>query len=190
MDLRTGQRDGVSYPVSWVPIEDPDPDEPLGHSTFRQGLENGGAIFLRLEGAFFFEGLLYFVSTSGGDEGRGQIWVYDPGQERLHLLFESPHPAVLDHPDNITVSPRGGIVLCEDGFDTEFLHGLTGDGEIFRFCQNRVLLVGQKNRIFGDFTGAEFAGVCFDPSGEWLFVNIQNPGISVAITGPWERGPL
>lgn len=190
MDTRTGQRDGVSYPVSWVPIEEPDPDEPLGHGTFRQGLENGGAIFLRLEGAFFFEDLLYFVSTNGGDVGRGQIWVYDPGQERLHLLFESRHPAVLDHPDNITVSPRGGIVLCEDGFDTEFLHGLTGDGEIFRFCQNRVLLLGQKNKIFGDFTGAEFAGACFDPSGEWLFVNIQNPGISVAITGPWERGPL
>ena len=86
--------------------------------------------------------------------------------------------------------PRGGIVLCEDGNDTEFLHGLTRDGEIFRFCQNRVVLLGQRNGLLGDVTGGEFAGACFDPSGQWLFVNIQNPGITFAITGPWERGPL
>ena len=145
---------------------------------------------MRLEGIFFFDGLLYFVSTSGGDAGSGQIWVYDPGQERLQLLFESPHAAILDHPDNITLSPRGGVIICEDGNDTEFLHGLTPDGEIFRFCQNRTILAGQKNGIFGDFTGAEFAGACFDAEGRWLFVNIQNPGITVAITGPWENGPL
>lgn len=189
-DTRTGQSVGASYAVHWVPIQEPDPDEPRSQGTFRQGLELGGSIFLRLEGAFFFEGLLYFVSTTGGEAHSGQIWVYDPAQERLHLLFESPHAAVLDHPDNITVSPRGGIVLCEDGNDTEFLHGLTRDGEIFRFCQNRVVLLGQRNGLLGDFTGGEFAGACFDPSGQWLFVNIQNPGITFAITGPWERGPL
>jgi len=37
---------------------------------------------------------------------------------------------VLNMPDNITVSPRGGIVLCEDGSGIEYLHGLTVDGEI------------------------------------------------------------
>jgi secreted PhoX family phosphatase len=34
------------------------------------------------------------------------------------------------------------------------------------------------------------AGVCFDPYGEVLFVNIQRPGITFAIWGPWERGNL
>ena len=37
----------------------------------------------------------------------------------------------------------------------------------------------------------EFAGLCYGPSkGNWLFVNIQRPGMTLAITGPWERGAL
>jgi secreted PhoX family phosphatase len=36
----------------------------------------------------------------------------------------------------------------------------------------------------------EWAGVTFDPSGKWMFVNIQTPGVTFAITGPWEKGLL
>ena len=32
---------------------------------------------------------------------------------------------------------------------------------------------------------SEFAGPRFSPDGKWLFVNIQVPGITFAITGPW-----
>ena len=46
------------------------------------------------------------------------------------MLFQSPGPDVLNAPDNIGVSPRGGLVLCEDGSGEEFLHGLTVDREI------------------------------------------------------------
>ena len=39
----------------------------------------------------------------------------------------------------------------------------------------------------GDGIGhSEFAGPRFSPDGKWLFVNIQVPGITCAITGPWE----
>ena len=31
----------------------------------------------------------------------------------------------------------------------------------------------------------ELAGVCFSPDGTTLFVNIYDPGITLAITGPW-----
>ena len=44
--------------------------------------------------------------------------------------------------------------------------------------------------LAGDHRGNEFAGACFDPTGRYLFVNIQTPGITFAITGPWARGPL
>jgi secreted PhoX family phosphatase len=37
---------------------------------------------------------------------------------------------------------------------------------------------------------SEFCGACFDPAGKYLFVNAQEPGISYAISGPWQRGPL
>ena len=42
----------------------------------------------------------------------------------------------------------------------------------------------------GDYRDTEFCGACWDPLARTLFVNIQTPGITLAITGPWERGPL
>jgi hypothetical protein len=36
----------------------------------------------------------------------------------------------------------------------------------------------------------EFAGATWSPDGKWLFVNIQRPAATYAITGPWGRGPL
>ena len=35
------------------------------------------------------------------------------------------------------------------------------------------------------YSTSELAGACFSPDGEILFVNIQYPGITLAITGPW-----
>ena len=42
----------------------------------------------------------------------------------------------------------------------------------------------------GDYRGREFAGVCFEPKGKVMFVNMQSPGITYAIWGPWKRGNL
>jgi hypothetical protein len=41
-----------------------------------------------------------------------------------------------------------------------------------------------------DYRGFEFCGVAFSPSERHLFVNIQTPGITFAIEGPWQRGSL
>lgn len=32
---------------------------------------------------------------------------------------------------------------------------------------------------------SEWAGAVFSPDGKWLFVNIQTPGVTFGITGPW-----
>jgi secreted PhoX family phosphatase len=178
--------------VEWVRIEQPDNESPTMPSNFvwAQGRAGGAATFARLEGCWYGnDGVIYVVSTSGGI-GQGQIWEYDPRRERITLLFESPSAAVLNAPDNITVSPRGGLVLCEDGGGEEFVHGLTVDGEIFPFAKNSVVLSGERNGITGDFSGSEFAGACYSPDGKWLFVNVQSPGITFAITGPWREGAL
>jgi secreted PhoX family phosphatase len=118
------------------------------------------------------------------------MWEHDPRAETISLLFQSPGAQVLNMPDNITVSPRGGLVLCEDGSGEQFLHGLTTDGEVFPFAKNMVRLNGERNGIVGDFTGSEWAGACHSPDGRWLFANIQSPGITFAITGPWSAGAL
>jgi hypothetical protein len=70
------------------------------------------------------------------------------------------------------------------------MHGLTVGGEIFKFAKNNVVLNGERNGIVGDFTGSEWAGACYSPDGRWLFANIQGPGITFAITGPWKAGAL
>ncbi len=86
-------------------------------------------------------------------------------------------------------------MLCEDGSGVQFLHGLTRDGEIFPFAANNVILPdgvpGRPAIPPGDYTTREWCGSTFDPiRGKWLFVNIQTPAITFAITGPWRHGSL
>lgn len=181
LDTRKNMRAGEVLKCDWVDIKNPDPSDatqkPL--AVFEQGKAQGAATFGRLEGCWYGHGHIYLNSTDGGNAGKGQIWRYtSKGDEgELVLLFESPSADVLDAPDNICVSPRGGLAICEDGGGTNFVRGLTADGRIFSFAQN----------VMND---SEFAGSCFSADGRTMFVNIQSPGLTLAIWGPWERGGL
>lgn len=190
-DLRTGRRQGEVFKVRWVEIEEPDRgiDDGGGMAGLvRQGQANGGSLFTRLEGVIMGEGRVYFTSTNGGDAGCGQLWAYRPGEETLELVFESPSPEVLDYPDNIVLSPRGGLVICEDSEQpVQRLYGMAADGSLFEFARNDIVLDGFRG-IEGDFRGEEWAGACFSPDGRWLFANNYRPGITFAITGPWRSG--
>lgn len=157
---------------------------------FKQGQRAGGSMFSRLEGCWFGNGLVYFDATSGGAAEAGQIWQYDPKQQKLKLLFESPSKPTLNMPDNLCVSPQGGLMLCEDNDygANEYpqrIFSLTPDGRLSLFAENNVQLRGEKNGFEGDFRTKEWAGATFSPDGKWMFVNIQTPGITFAITGPW-----
>ncbi len=55
---------------------------------------------------------------------------------------------------------------------------------------NNVVLRGERNGLSGNFTSSEWSGPCYSPDGNWLFANIYDPGITVAITGPWQTGAL
>lgn len=194
-DTTRGQRAGATYDIHWVDIHEPDrphvsPTAGYGLGVLQQGLDAGGAIFSRLEGATFGGGRLYVTATDGGDEKRGQVWEIDPRRDRLRLVFESPGARVLNMPDNLTLSPRGGLVLCEDGTATPCVHGLMRDGRIFRFARNNVKIDTPRNGLTGDFSQREFAGATYSPDGKWLFFNAQTPGITFAVTGPWADGGL
>jgi secreted PhoX family phosphatase len=184
-DLRTGQKAGESLDVNWVDIDEPDPPDAdnSADAVYRQGFASGAATFARLEGCWYGGDSAYFTSTSGGDKRLGQVWQYTPqGKDkgRLKLIFESHEEAALDMPDNICVSPNGGLILCEDGNNEQYVRGLTRDGKIFDFAKN----------ILPGYEGKEFAGGAFSPDGHTLFVNIQTPGMTLAIWGPWDRGAL
>jgi len=204
-DLRGGFANGSRFDVRWHAIDDPHRAHSVGTDggsdgapilgdemgVFKQGLAKGGSMFARLEGCWFGNGCVYFDATSGGAARAGQIWRYDPADETLTLLFESPSKPTLNMPDNLCVSPRGGIVLCEDNDygANEFpqrAFALSQDGRLSLLAENNVRLKGQHNGIRGDYRTKEWAGASFSPDGKWLFINIQTPGISFAITGPWE----
>jgi hypothetical protein len=217
---------GDSYQLEWVEIADPDLDrQPFTEAPhdadnrasgpFVQGRELGGLRQSRGEGCWYSarERLVYVVDTSSGVDaegaigrGEGSVWTLDPATDTYTCIFQSEAQIAGDNFDNVTVSPRGGVLLCEDGdnavdaFGTgSRLMGLTPAGETYIFAKNNVTLTaadiqaaGKSATLIGeeDYRSSEFAGATFDPSGKWLFVNIQNPGITVAITGPWERGLL
>ena len=195
LDTRTGQASGARYPVRWIDIDDPSRAHVMistrdDAGVFSQGLEAGGAIFGRLEGAWYADGSVFVTATDGGNARAGQVWELDVREQEIRLVFESPAASVLNMPDNLVVSPRGGLVLCENGSTSPYIHGLTREGRIARFAKNNVRLRGEHNGIQGDFRTREFAGATFSPDGQWMFVNVQIPGITFAITGPWERGSL
>lgn len=185
-DTRTKQTVGKPLSVTWVPIDDPDPRnaEADDLAVYKEGVSKGAATFARLEGCWYGSGNIFLDATNGGDKSLGQIWRYEPmgaDEGRLILLFESPDAAVLAMPDNLCVSPRGGLVLCEDSEEpSQFVRGLTPGGEIFDFARNMV--AGNED--------SEFAGATFSPDGQTLFLNVQTPGLTCAIWGPWERGAL
>jgi secreted PhoX family phosphatase len=218
-DLRENQDPGVPLPVRWVRIEDPDPTLPAigsAASTFNQGWAKGGAKFFRLEGCWADGSTIYFVSTGGGDEkhsvaladgfrrGYGQVWAYRPGDGddgTLTLVYESPGKAAMDSPDNLTVTPRGGLVMCEDDASPGELdeHPLAPGLEPV----NRVIGLMPGGQAFelavNVLNSSELAGVCFSPSGRTMFFNLFGratnaepavEGMTCAVTGPWERGPL
>ncbi len=191
-DLRRGQMTRVPMGVYWVDINVPDVARPGrgGVTVYAQGRRSGGATFARLEGAWHADGRIYVTSTSGGNAKMGQVWELVTAADELRLVYESPGRHELNMPDNLTVSPRGGLVLCEDGTANPCVHTLTRDGQIVRFVRNNVQLAGERNELRGDFRSSEIAGATFSPDGRWLFLNVQHPGFTVAITGPWERGPI
>ncbi len=63
----------------------------------------------------------------------------------------------------------GGVIVCEDGCGDEFVHGVTQGAAVYKIARNAL-------------GSGEFAGSCFSPDGSALFVNIQSPGITLAIT--------
>jgi secreted PhoX family phosphatase len=191
-DLRSGLKAGQRFKVEWVDIEHPDRgfdrERNDGLGVLRQGRAHGGARFTRLEGVIAGGREVFFTATNGGDAACGQVFCFHPDEQELMLVFESPDAATLDYPDNVVVSPRGGLVVCQDSRGaTEHLYGLTRGGELFAFARNNVQLDGYLG-FSGDFSRAEWAGCCFSADGRWLFANIYDPGFTVAITGPWRDG--
>ncbi|MEO5987318.1 MAG: alkaline phosphatase PhoX [Candidatus Eisenbacteria bacterium] len=185
---------GRSHRVDWVPIAQPDPDcdterdpadtnpdpqkrrmRTAAGSTRAQGFSAGAAQFSRCEGIIHHGGAIYWSATDGGRTKAGQVWRLEPARQRLTLVVEPNEMARLDMPDNLCVGVNGDVLACEDGSGDNFLVGITPRGTLYPLARNAHPLK------------RELAGCCFSPDGRTLFLNLQQPGITFAVWGPWAR---
>jgi len=171
---------GTSLAVKWLDIDDVEsPNDDLRYRAFKMG----AARFARAEGMWHGKDAIYFACTTGGSAGQGQIWRYVPSKHegtpeeanepgQLDLFIEPNDATILQHADNLCMAPTGDLIVCEDTAPVSHLLGVTPQGSVYKFGRNAL-------------NGTEFAGSCFSPDGSTLFVNIQKPGLTLAITGPW-----
>ncbi len=169
--IKVGQR----FPIRWVSLDDIlAPKDDLRY----RGFNDGAARFARGEGMWWGKNSPYFAATTGGKTYSGQLWHIIPSDDGLHdlleLFIEPNDPSVLERADNITFSPWGDIVVCEDENKPPNLVGVTMEGKLYRIARNAA-------------NNSEFAGAVFSPDGSTLFVNLQNPGWTLAIDGPWKK---
>ncbi len=166
---------GARLAVEWVDLSQVDsPNDDLR----TQAHDLGAARFRRGEGAFFDQGAVLFTATTGGPAGGGQVWRYPPQNGELELLAQAQDRHLLDTPDNLCVAPWGDVVLAEDSYDPRWagnsLRVLTPQGRLLDLAHNAL-------------SSSEFAGVCFSPSGDTLFCNLQADGLTLAIRGPFQQ---
>jgi hypothetical protein len=148
-------------------------------------VEKRAALFQRGEGLWVSSAGIFFSCSTGGPAERGQIFRYVPSEREgqnaesaqpgtLELFLETEATTALHNPDNLTVAPWGELFVCEDGGEADGLVRIDARGQLSTLARN----------LDSD---SELTGVCFAPDGKTLFVNLQQPGISFAITGPFRQ---
>ena len=167
----------------WIDLQDIDGDD---NDLRHRGAEAGAAMFARGEGLSIAGDRFVFTCTIGGPERLGQVFSYSPspheGTSReqqtpgtLTMIAQSDQGSLLKNSDNLTMAPWGDLFVCEDMVEDPgncSVVGIRPDGEQYMVANN-------------SWTNSELAGVCFSPDGTVMFLNIQYPGTTIAITGPW-----
>jgi uncharacterized protein len=186
-DLSVATTVGTTYRVRWLDV----PDRAAATTSVRKQFRDDEVTRShKLEGQWWGNSGAYFVSSFARDEvgtvtpHDGQVWFYDPAAQTVTLKTRfglNPSPdarGAFDGPDNITVSPHGGLILAEDGLGIQHLIGVSERGEAYPLARNEL----------DSPVDSEFCGPAFSADGRTLFVNVYNPGYTFAITGPWRRG--
>jgi len=166
----------------------------------------------KLEGAWGTRNGLYFAASfafaasdlpANATKHDGQIWYYDYADETLTLKAYFPYNELLhtegpnweatlgdsldlafDGPDNVHVSPYGSLVIAEDGNTANHLFSWSEELGAQAIARNQIVL---EQSSLGGNVYAEMTGPTFTPDGSLLFANVQEPGHTFVIRGPWRK---
>jgi len=184
---------GRPFPVRWIDVPERDAQTTPVREQFTDGQVTRGRKF---EGVWGTDEGVYVVNSYAWEDGElpadaaphdGMVWFYDFRAETIQLVTYFPHqttseegaPAryndlTFDGPDNVTVTPWGSLVLAEDGAGASHVLSAFPGGPTYAIARNQL-------------NDSEFCGPTFSADGKVLFVNMQDPGLTLAITGPWEK---
>lgn len=184
---------GRPFPVRWIEVPERDARTTSVREQFDDSQVTRGRKF---EGVWGTVAGVYVVNSYAWEEGDlppdavphdGMVWFYDYRAETIQLVTYFPHQATtedgstaryqdiqFDGPDNVTVTPWGSLVLAEDGEGASHVLGSFPGGPTYAIARNQL-------------NDSEFCGPVFSADGKVLFVNMQDPGLTLAIAGPWEK---
>jgi uncharacterized protein len=182
------------FRVAWVPVPDRDA---VSVSCRKQLTDDKVTRGKKFEGVYGTREGVYVVN-SYAEAGTsdlpadaiphdGMVWFYNYQAKTIQLVTYFPSNAAADKgaaakyddynfdgPDNVTVTPWGSLVLAEDGNASSHVLSSTPGGPTYAIARNML-------------NDSEFTGPTFSEDGKVLFVNIQTPGITLAVTGPWAK---
>lgn len=158
------------------------------------GGTTAGTAFDGGEGIWYYEVPSEFstIPTLGVDGTRGvvffttkgdnRVWAYDIENELVELIFDNTNNQIspdLNDVDNLTVSPKGDVIVAEDGSGMRLV----------------VVVPNEPAKILMQITGnpsSEIVGPAFHPDGSKLYFSAQrgpttgSPGVTYEVTIPPE----
>jgi secreted PhoX family phosphatase len=192
------------FKVTWIEVPERDAATKTIRTQFADGTVTRGKKFEGVwsngKGVYIVNSFAFGANDLPADATKhdGMVWFYDYSDQTIKLVTYFPHSPlsegesgaapkytdmVFDGPDNVTVTPWGTLVLAEDGVKASHVLSSVPGGPTYAIARNQVnIAAAGAPPLYSEFTGPTFS-----PDGKVLFVNIQDPGIMLAITGPWEK---
>lgn len=205
----TSAQIGRRFRTRWTAV----PERQATSTSVRKQFSDGAITrSKKLEGAWGSRHGLYFAASfayadtdlpANATKHDGQIWYYDYAENTLTLKAYFPYNPLLhsetpnweatlgdsldlafDGPDNVHVSPYGSLIIAEDGNTANHLINWSDEVGAQAVARNQIVL---EQSALGGNVYAEMTGPTFTPDGRLLFANVQEPGHSFVIRGPWRQ---
>ncbi len=196
----TSAQIGRPFPVRWVNVPERDGQTTSVRKQFTDEITRGKkfeGVYGTDEGVYVVNSFAFNTADLPADAVKhdGMVWFYSYKDQTITLVTYFPHQTttdtggaprydgvVFDGPDNVTVTPWGSLVLAEDGVGASHVLSSVPGGPTYAIARNQLNIGTDAAPEYSEFTGPTFTD-----DGKVLFVNIQTPGITLAVTGPWDK---